>query len=133
MQLEGVEKLVAAIFTGLAALMAPVGVIYAARVNRDNKMVEASVASLTVENERLKDELEEAQDEARAERRSGLRWYQLSLWWFHAAHNMKRHTLDARQVAESGARIQRLPQPTWSEGLHLPDGVEDPIPLPPTK
>jgi hypothetical protein len=133
MQLEGVEKLVAAAGTALAAILTPIGVIYAASMNRSSKAAEATVASLTAENERLEEKLERAEDEREYERRSGLRWYQISLWWFHAAHNMKRHTLDARQVAESAARIQGHPQPTWSENLHLPDGVEDPIPLPPAK
>ncbi|MBC9179583.1 hypothetical protein [Pseudoroseomonas ludipueritiae] len=127
MQLEGVEKLVAAAGTALAAILTPIGVIYAASMNRSNKAAEATVASLTAENERLEEKLEKAQAEREYERLSGLRWYQIALWWFHAAHEMRRHTLDARQVAESKARIDGEPRPAWNETLDLP-GLEDPLP-----
>jgi hypothetical protein len=129
MVLDGAEKIVAAFGTAIAAVLTPVGVIYAASMNRNNKAAEASVASLTAENERLTDKLERAEAEAEAERKSGLRWYQLVLWWFAAAHEMRRRALDARQVVESAARVEGKPAPEWTTSLLLPE-MEGPMPPP---
>jgi len=66
---EGWEKIIAAVGSALAAVLAPAGVIYAASVTRSNKAAEATVATLTADVEYLEERLE-------AETVSGRRWYE---------------------------------------------------------
>jgi hypothetical protein len=125
---DGLEKLIAAAGAAIAAALTPIGVIYTASINRKTKVSEASLSALTTEVKRLEARLKEVELEARTEKTSGLRWYQLVLFWFQTAHDMRRAALDARQLAESLARQGQQPQPAWPGPLHLPL-MEDPAPL----
>jgi hypothetical protein len=136
MVLDGAEKLVAAVGTAIAGVLAPIGVIYAASINRSNKVAEASVASLTIELDRVRDQvadleadLAKAEAAVIAERASGLRWYQLAIWWFNMAQEMRRMVLDLRQIIRSQARLHGTEQPKWEADVLLP-ALEDPMPAP---
>ncbi len=131
--LGGVEKLIAAIGTALAALLTPIGVIYVAAISKKNKSVEESVTTLREELDDKHDEIDRLRHELAWERASGLRWYQGQMTWYNLAHEMRRHTLDARQVAESYANLAKdLPKPTWSASIALPElaiqGAFEPMP-----
>lgn len=123
MLFEGLDKLIAALGAAVAAALTPVGVIYAASVNRKNKATEVTIASLTADIERLEERLADAEKLADAERKSGLKWYQLVLFWFSMSHDMRRFVLDTRQVAENLARNANQPMPQWS-AITLPN-MED--------
>jgi uncharacterized protein YukE len=131
--LGGVEKLIAAIGTALAALLTPIGVIYVAAISKKNKTVEDSVTSLREEIEKKQDELDRLRHEIAWERTSGMKWYQEMMKWYNIAHEVRRHALDARQVAESYANLTKdLPKPTWNASIALPElaiqGAFEPMP-----
>lgn len=120
MDLGGAEKIIGAIGSALGAILTPIGVIYVASVNGKSKAAEKSVEELSAKLDELEEELKAAKTEAEREKRSGLRWYQLVLYWFNVAHEMRRHVFDARQVAESLARQTDTAKPVWNEKLLLP-------------
>lgn len=120
MDLGGAEKIIGAIGSALGAILTPIGVIYVASVNGKSKAAEKSVEELNAKLDELEEELKAAKTEAEREKRSGLRWYQLVLYWFNVAHEMRRHVFDARQVAESLARQTDTAKPVWNEKLLLP-------------
>ena len=112
---EGWEKLILALGSFCAAVLTPVGVIYAASVNRRGREVERTVEALEAEVERCKAErvdLEEERDryraEAERERTSGLRWYALAIGWHGVAHNT-RHLAGNRLQALGGDPLPALP------------------------
>lgn len=127
MVFEGLDKLIAAFGAALAALLTPLGVIYAANLNRQSKSAESSVSVLTLEVERLEVRLDKAGKAAHYERQSGLRWYQVAIYWFNLAHDMRRNVLDARFEAENLARLNQQPPPKWNNPLTLPS-LEDGVP-----
>jgi arginine/ornithine N-succinyltransferase beta subunit len=128
MEWEGLDKLIAAAGAAFAAALTPIGVIYAATINRKTKISSETIHTLTQEVSRLEDRLEDAEKSFRTERKEGLRWYQLVILWFNTAHVMRRNALDARQVAETIARNHSEPLPQWSDALHLPH-MEEPLPI----
>lgn len=65
----GWEKIIAAVGTALAAVLAPIGVIYAAHTTRQGKAAEATVDD-------LKKQIAELQADYDREKESGKRWFQ---------------------------------------------------------
>jgi len=65
---EGWEKIIAAVGTAVAGILAPLGVIYAAHVTKQSKATEATVTE-------LKEQLEDLQAALDEEKASGQRWF----------------------------------------------------------
>lgn len=123
--LDGLERLIGAIGAALAAALAPIGVIYTASINRRNKLADLTIAGLNEELSRVQKRADHFEQAAERERREGLNWYQLVIFWFNLAHEMRRQAMDARQIAESAARLAGHTLPPWQHSLRLPQ-INDP-------
>jgi hypothetical protein len=120
MTFDGLEKVIAAVGAAIGAALTPIGVIYTASMNKRNRVAEEMLVHLTTENQKLEEKLKEADTAIELTKKDNLRFYQMVLFWFNEAHEMRRAALDARQEAESLAHAGKQPMPQWSDPLLLP-------------
>jgi hypothetical protein len=123
----GFEKIIAAVGAAIAAVLTPLGVIYTAILTRRNQATETRISNLNEDICHIEKELEQLKLEAELHKKHSLRWYQLTMFWFNKAHEMRREALDARQKAESLVANRRSNHIEWPDELDLPE-MEQPIP-----